>query len=109
MVAVSASASYAEQPNPGGLAQAFIIGRTFVGNDTVCLVLGDNLFYGHGMTGLCRMPPGWNAAATVFAYHVTDPERYGVVEFDAAGKAIGLEEKPEAAALEFRRCRALLL
>jgi glucose-1-phosphate thymidylyltransferase len=89
--------SYAEQPTPAGLAQAFLIGRDFVGADTVCLVLGDNLFYGHGFTGALRKAAQLHSGATVFAYHVNDPERYGVVEFDAKGRAVGLEEKPKQA------------
>jgi glucose-1-phosphate thymidylyltransferase len=89
------SFSYAEQPNPGGLAQAFLIGREFVGDDNVCLVLGDNLFYGHGLTGALQTAAHLKDGALVFAYHVQDPERYGVVEFDSSGKAIGLEEKPK--------------
>jgi glucose-1-phosphate thymidylyltransferase len=89
------SFSYAEQPEPGGLAQAFLIGREFVGRDNVCLILGDNLFYGHGLTGSLQNAAKLIRGGVVFAYHVTDPERYGVVEFDAAGKAIGLQEKPK--------------
>ncbi|MGB8517345.1 MAG: glucose-1-phosphate thymidylyltransferase RfbA, partial [Gallionella sp.] len=85
---------YAIQPSPDGLAQAFIIGKDFVGNDPSALVLGDNIFYGHEfrqqLSSAAQRPSG----ATVFAYHVRDPERYGVVEFDKAGKAISLEEKP---------------
>ena len=88
------SFSYAEQPKPEGLAQAFIIGREFVGNDQVCLVLGDNIFYGHGLTqklaAARRRPQG----ATVFGYWVRDPQRYGVVSFDADGQATDIEEKP---------------
>lgn len=87
---------YAVQPSPDGLAQAFIIGREFVGNDPSALVLGDNIFYGHEfacvLQSACRQENG----ATVFAYHVQDPERYGVVEFDPTGRAISLEEKPKA-------------
>jgi len=85
---------YAEQPHPEGLAQAFIIGADFVGDSPVCLVLGDNIFYGHGLTGLLRDSAGIAAGARIFGYYVRDPQRYGVVEFDAAGKAISLEEKP---------------
>jgi len=86
--------SYAVQPNPGGLAQAFIIGRTFVGADTCCLVLGDNIFYGQDLASRLQRAAEKTSGATVFAYPVQDPERYGVVQFDATGRAIGLEEKP---------------
>jgi glucose-1-phosphate thymidylyltransferase len=86
--------SYAAQPEPGGIAQAFLIGREFVGKDPVALVLGDNLFYGHDLTGLLKRAAARKKGATVFAYPVKDPERYGVIEFDAAGRAIGIEEKP---------------
>jgi glucose-1-phosphate thymidylyltransferase len=85
---------YAVQPNPEGLAQAFIIGADFVGNGPSALVLGDNIFYGHEMTEDLRAASARETGATVFAYRVHDPERYGVVEFDAGGKAISLEEKP---------------
>ena len=86
--------SYAEQPSPDGLAQAFIIGEQFVGDDNVCLILGDNIFYGYGFRGMLREASARPSGATVFGYHVTDPERFGVVEFDADGKAISIEEKP---------------
>jgi glucose-1-phosphate thymidylyltransferase len=85
---------YAVQPRPEGLAQAFIIGRQFIGDDTVALALGDNIFYGHGFPDLLRRAAARSQGATVFAYWVRDPERYGVVEFDDAGRAVGLEEKP---------------
>lgn len=89
---------YAEQPNPDGLAQAFIIGEKFIGSDTVCLVLGDNIFYGSGFTGLLKESVK-NAEkmnkATVFGYYVNDPERYGVAEFDHNGNCLSIEEKPE--------------
>ncbi len=85
---------YAIQPNPDGLAQAFIIGRDFVGRGDSALVLGDNIFYGHEFAHDLAQASRQQAGATVFAYHVHDPERYGVVEFDAAGRAISLEEKP---------------
>jgi glucose-1-phosphate thymidylyltransferase len=86
---------YAVQPSPDGLAQAFIIGADFVGNNPSALVLGDNIFYGHEMAHDLRAANASEQGATVFAYRVHDPERYGVVEFDAAGKAISLEEKPK--------------
>ena len=86
--------SYAVQPSPDGLAQAFLIGREFIGSDSCCLVLGDNLFYGHEFADVLREAATHTTGATVFAYPVHDPERYGVVEFDAQRKAISLEEKP---------------
>jgi glucose-1-phosphate thymidylyltransferase len=86
---------YAVQPSPDGLAQAFIIGADFVGNNPSALVLGDNIYYGHDFTGLLADANAQNSGATVFAYHVHDPERYGVVEFDATGKAVSIEEKPK--------------
>jgi glucose-1-phosphate thymidylyltransferase len=89
------SISYAAQPTPGGLAQAFLIGRDFVGKDSVGLALGDNIFYGHGMQEQVRSGVARPRGATVFGYQVRDPERYGVVEFDAGGKAISIEEKPQ--------------
>jgi glucose-1-phosphate thymidylyltransferase len=87
--------SYAEQPNPGGLAQAFIIGREFVGRDSVALILGDNIFYGPGMTGLLQQAVRENKGATIFGYLVRDPSAYGVAEFDAQGRVISIEEKPK--------------
>lgn len=86
--------SYAEQPRPEGLAQAFTIGRGFVGTDPVALVLGDNIFYGHGITELLAAARRRKRGATVFGYRVSDPERYGVVSFDAGGRAVDVEEKP---------------
>jgi len=85
---------YAEQPSPDGLAQAFIIGRDFVGQDRVALALGDNLFHGHDLSALVRTAAQREHGATVFAYAVEDPERYGVVSFDASGRAFDIEEKP---------------
>lgn len=87
--------SYAVQPKPEGLAQAFIIGEDFIGDDPVCLVLGDNIFYGQGLAERLQATAKPAAGATVFAYWVRDPERYGVVDFDAQGRAMGIEEKPE--------------
>jgi glucose-1-phosphate thymidylyltransferase len=87
--------SYAEQPAPRGLAQAFTIGRNYIGSDSVCLVLGDNIFYGHGLPEQLRAAVTRGKGATVFAYHVKDPERYGVVNFDSNFKALGIEEKPK--------------
>jgi glucose-1-phosphate thymidylyltransferase len=89
--------SYAEQPRPGGLAQAFIIGRDFVGNDSCSLILGDNLFFGHGLTDMLARATARGEGATVFAYRVDDPERYGVVEFDAADQPVRIVEKPKQA------------
>jgi len=86
--------SYAEQPSPDGLAQAFTIGADFIGNDNVSLVLGDNIFYGQRFSDNLKSAIAKESGATVFGYHVTDPERFGVVEFDEAGKAISIEEKP---------------
>lgn len=88
--------SYAEQPRPEGLAQAFLIGREFLDGGPACLVLGDNIFYGHGLTGMLERSAAMSEGATVFGYWVRDPERYGVVEFDAAGRAVSIEEKPSA-------------
>lgn len=86
--------AYVEQPKPEGLAQAFILGADFIDGDPVCLVLGDNIFYGHGLTGLLRQAAKRTSGAQIFGYYVRDPQRYGVVEFDANGVAISLEEKP---------------
>ncbi|HEN8799326.1 glucose-1-phosphate thymidylyltransferase RfbA [Pseudomonas sp. CM25] len=86
--------TYAVQPSPDGLAQAFLIGREFIGNDLSALVLGDNIYYGHDFQQLLRHAMDCREGASVFAYHVQDPERYGVVEFDGQGRAISLEEKP---------------
>ena len=86
--------SYKEQPSPDGLAQAFILGEEFIGGDEVCMVLGDNIFYGHGLGDILIEASKLKSGAAVFGYAVTDPERYGVVEFDQKGKVISLEEKP---------------
>ncbi len=88
------SLSYAIQPSPDGLAQAFIIGEEFIGNEPVAMVLGDNIFHGHGLTKLLRNAAAKTTGATVFGYYVDDPERFGIVEFDKDGKAISIEEKP---------------
>ena len=89
--------SYAEQPRPEGLAQAFRIGRDFIGADRVALALGDNVFFGHGFPEVLERAAARASGATVFGYRVNDPERYGVVEFDASGRAVGIEEKPKVA------------
>lgn len=86
---------YREQPTPDGLAQAFLIGETFIGDDTACLILGDNIFYGYGLSGTLEQAGKLTKGATVFGYYVNDPERYGVVEFDEKGNALSLEEKPK--------------
>ena len=91
------SISYAEQPKPEGLAQAFIIGRNFVGNDRVALVLGDNIYYGHDLEGLLANAARRDSGATVFAYYVNDPERYGVIEFGADKRPVRILEKPDVA------------
>jgi glucose-1-phosphate thymidylyltransferase len=87
--------SYAGQPHPGGLAQAFLIGEQFIGDDAACLVLGDNIFYGHGLPELLSKAASHRTGATVFGYKVKDPERYGVIEMDAEGRAVSIEEKPK--------------
>jgi glucose-1-phosphate thymidylyltransferase len=95
---IGMSFSFAEQPSPGGLAQAFIIGEEFIGDDDVCLILGDNIFYGHGLTALLASSIAnveRHNKATVFGYYVKDPERYGVAEFDTHGNILSIEEKPE--------------
>ena len=92
------SFSYAEQPSPDGLAQAFIIGEDFIGNDSVCLVLGDNIFYGHGLTDILKKSlknVNEDGKATIFGYYVNDPNRYGVAEFNKDGTVISIEEKPD--------------
>jgi glucose-1-phosphate thymidylyltransferase len=89
------SFSYAVQPSPDGLAQAFLIGEDFIGNDNVCLVLGDNIFFGEHFSNKLERAATKQSGATVFGYHVSDPERFGVVEFDANGNALSLEEKPK--------------
>lgn len=100
--AFGVSFSYAEQAQPNGLAEAFIIGRDFVGTDSVSLILGDNIFYGAGMSQLCRNATSVKKGATVFAYYVNDPERYGVVDFDAkSGRATSIVEKPSKPASNF--------
>ncbi len=89
--------SYVEQPHPNGLAEAFILGADFIGGDDVCLILGDNIFYGHGLTETIRKvvnDVGKEGGATIFGYYVNDPHRYGIVEFDGGGKALSIEEKP---------------
>jgi glucose-1-phosphate thymidylyltransferase len=89
------SLSYAEQPSPEGLAQAFIIGADFIKGGPACLILGDNIFYGHGLTQSLEQAAAHPQGATIFGYWVKDPERYGVIEFDESGKVLGIEEKPE--------------
>ena len=89
------SISFQQQPRPEGLAQAFILGASFIGNDPVCLILGDNIFYGHDLSDHLRRAVALESGGMIFGYMVKDPERYGVVEFDSTGKVIGIEEKPE--------------
>jgi len=86
--------TYLEQPSPDGLAQAFILGEKFIGRDTVCMILGDNIFYGHGFGDNLLETARLKKGATIFGYYVTDPERYGVVEFDSNKKPVSIEEKP---------------
>lgn len=86
--------SHAEQPSPDGLAQAFLIGEEFIGESNVCLIIGDSIFYGKGFSAMLSEAASRTSGATVFGYHVSDPERFGVVEFSATGKAISIEEKP---------------
>lgn len=88
--------NYAPQPSPDGLAQAFLIGESFIGDENVCLILGDNIFYGYGFSGMLHEAASRKSGATVFGYHVNDPERFGVVELNDQGKAISIEEKPRA-------------
>jgi glucose-1-phosphate thymidylyltransferase len=89
------SISFKQQPRPEGLAQAFVLGASFIGNDPVCLILGDNIFYGHDLSDHLRRAVALETGGMIFGYMVKDPERYGVVEFDSTGKVIGIEEKPE--------------
>ena len=92
---IGISLTYAEQPKPEGLAQAFIIGKSFIGSDPVCLILGDNIFYGHNLSEILKQPIKLTHGGLIFGYLVKDPERYGVVEFDDNGTVIGIEEKPK--------------
>jgi len=87
--------SYAVQPHPEGLAQALLIGEAFINDSPVCLILGDNLFFGYGFTGLVQRAAGLHSGATIFGYYVKEPGRYGVIDFDAQGKVVGIEEKPQ--------------
>ncbi len=89
------SFSFAEQKEPGGIAEAFIIGENFIGNDPVCLILGDNIFYGHSLPEMLKEAASLKQGATLFGYYVKDPQRYGVVEFDTNGKVLSIEEKPK--------------
>jgi glucose-1-phosphate thymidylyltransferase len=101
--------SYKVQPSPDGLAQAFILGDTFIGNDLSALVLGDNIFYGHDFNELLSNAMTRTDGATVFAYHVNDPERYGVAEFDKSNKVLSLEEKPKEPKIKLRGDGTLFL
>ena len=101
------SLTYAEQPRPEGLAQAFVIGKEFVGESNVCLILGDNIFYGYGMTGKLQDAARLEKGAIVFGYWVSDPERYGVVAFDKTGQVYDLEEKPTSAEVQLGGYRTL--
>jgi glucose-1-phosphate thymidylyltransferase len=92
---IGISLSYAEQPKPEGLAQAFVIGKSFIGEDPVCLILGDNIFYGHNLSEILKRAVKLTTGGLIFGYLVKDPERYGVVEFDDVGTVIGIEEKPK--------------
>lgn len=92
---IGISFAYEEQPRPEGLAQAFIIGKKFIGKEDVCMILGDNVFYGYGLSGQLKKAREENIGATIFGYRVKDPQRYGVVDFDASGNAVSLEEKPK--------------
>jgi len=92
---VGLSLFYAEQPKPEGLAQAFIIGKSFIGKDAVCLILGDNIFYGHDLSEIMKKAVQLHEGGLIFGYPVKDPERYGVVEFDSTGRVVGIEEKPK--------------
>ncbi len=100
---------YKEQPRPEGLAQAFILGKEFIGQDKVCLILGDNIFYGHGLQGILQRAKQLDSGGVIFGYWVQDPHRYGVVEFDKSGKAISIEEKPKAAKIPLCRPGTLFL
>lgn len=93
--------SYKEQPKPEGLAQAFVLGEEFIGNDSVAMILGDNIFYGGGFSSVLKKSAEKKSGATVFAYQVKDPERFGVVDFDANGKALSIEEKPKSPKSDF--------